>query len=390
MLIDLPALLAPQNVPYFLDHYHHKTRMVIHSPQRGRAVGLLPWSVIDQMVAGDIADEKNFSVARDSRFLPSPFFRGGKKDTLRPAKLDDLIRQGVSFVIDDIRQLTPAVRLLADDVERRLGCNVGVNAYFSFGLNSAFQDHFDCHDVLIVQVHGRKRWRFAPGPIAHPILYNRTLMGDERQWEGELILEAGDVLYVPRGQIHVASLVDEPSVHLTLGFYPPQALHYLDHVRQLAEAEPKLRQDLLRHQDPETAREHEAAVKQRLHHLIDAATFADLFAASDAKRDPSPYLYLGDFDVQDHHRLVPGLRRIIPLPHCPPGSSPVTVTVGGDKHVLPPAAVSILDRLFTHENVAAGDLWRELGPIHGLEAVRAGLELLLRRGVAVDVVRALA
>ena len=40
----------------------------------------------------------------------------------------------------------------------------------------------------------------------------------------DLCLEVGDVLYLPRGQIHAAETNSEPSAHLTVGLHPPTML----------------------------------------------------------------------------------------------------------------------------------------------------------------------
>ncbi len=384
MLIDLPRLLAPLSEAQFLDHFHNKTRLLIRSSDRERAISLLPWQRINELIISDSLDDKHFYLARDSNRLPTPFFRSEKGVTLRPGKLDDLIAQGVSMVIRAIHKHVPAIRLLADDIERRLGCKVYVNTYVSFGCKSAFHAHWDEHDVLVLQVHGRKQWRFAPGPIPYPLGFRRADMGHDRQWEEEIVLEAGDVLYVPRGEIHVAELVDEPSVHLTIGLSPVIGLDYLEHVRKLAEADPLLRMDLLRRLEPSDAAQHEATVKQHLHALIDASSFADFYNEDDLKREPSAYLSLGATALAESSRLAPGLRRRISLPDSPPGSAPVTIVVAEDKHVLPAAAIAILAWLFDHEHSSLAILNDALIPVHGEQAIKEGLALLLRRGLVVD------
>lgn len=384
MLIDLPSLLAPFPEEQFFEHFHNKTRFSIPVADRERAASLLPWRRINELLLNEM-DEKRFFIARDNNHLPLPFYRSEKRQTIRPGKLDDLIAQGVSMVINDIRAIVPAIGLLADDIERRLGCRVSVNSYLSFGRKSAFLPHWDDHDVLVVQVHGCKRWRFAPGPVPYPVSFRRSdLIGHDWQWQEEMLLEAGDVLYVPRGEIHVAEVLDEPSVHLTIGLSPPRALNYLEHIRKLAEADPVLRMDLLRHLEPIAAAQHEAAIKYRLHELIDNCTFADFFREDDLKREPSVYLTLGKEELTENSRLVLGLRRRIDLPDCLPGSVPVTLHIAEDKHVLPASAIGILSWLFEHQQSSLAELNDALIPLHGKDAIVESLDLLLRRGLVVD------
>lgn len=383
MLTDLSSLLFPFTEEKFLEHFHDKKRLLIRCADPERAVSLLSWQRINELLFHNM-DDKRFRIARDNNYLPPPFFRSEKRQTLRPGKLDDLINQGVSMVINEIHSMVPAIGLLANDIERRLGCWVSVNSYLSFGRKSAFLAHSDSHDVLILQVHGRKQWRFAPGSFLYPLSIRQDDLGRDRQWQEESILEAGDVLYVPRGEIHIAEVIDEPSVHLTIGLTPVRGLNYLEHIRKLAEADPLLRMDLLRRLEPTAAAEHETAVKQHLHTLIDACSFADFFQVDDLKRESSAYFAFGRKALTKSSRLVPGLRRRINLPYCLPGSAPVTLCVAEDKHVLPAAAIGILAWLFEHEQSTPAALDDALIPLHGEQAIKEGLDLLMRRGLVID------
>ena len=50
-----------------------------------------------------------------------------------------------------------------------MGINTQVNAYLSFSKGGAFKPHWDIHDVLVVQVHGNKRWRIWNAEVPHPV-----------------------------------------------------------------------------------------------------------------------------------------------------------------------------------------------------------------------------
>ena len=90
-----------------------------------------------------------------------------------------------------------------------------------------------CGQVFILQLHGRKHWRV--WPAGHPCGQSRPFTDEQAGKdpakpklkpdelgppEIEGVLEAGDVLYIPRGVLHVANTVDseeaECSLHLTV------------------------------------------------------------------------------------------------------------------------------------------------------------------------------
>ena len=83
--------------------------------------------------------------------------------------------------------------------------------------------HSDFQCALMVQMEGRKRWRLWKLPdIWLPVRYRHIRGRDEgdlvnMEWLGEpymdVILYPGDVLYVPRGCIHLTSTVNENDEH---------------------------------------------------------------------------------------------------------------------------------------------------------------------------------
>ena len=96
-------------------------------------------------------------------------YRSGPEGWLRPDALQQLAAQGVSIVLNQIHKYAPPITTLAHAIERRIGRIVQVNCYITFGTASAFIPHIDAHDVLAVQVHGAKRWRFYGTPFAYPL-----------------------------------------------------------------------------------------------------------------------------------------------------------------------------------------------------------------------------
>src|SRR3546814_1658330 len=79
----------------------------------------------------------------------------------------------------------------------------------------------------IFQIQGSKRWHIyeQEGDVPSSELQQREIfVGEGLSPATQLILTAGDVLYVPRGRIHAAETLDETSIHLTLGVHPPNML----------------------------------------------------------------------------------------------------------------------------------------------------------------------
>jgi len=267
-------------------------------------------------------------------------------------------------------------------MERQLGFTVGVNAYFSFSSGGAFKPHWDRHDVLVVQVHGAKTWKIWDSTFKNPIEKSHLARHDLTDAPAqELELSPGDVLYIPRGEPHAASVSGGSSVHLTFGLNSLNGVDVLQQLHEAAGQDDFLRGDLPPRAATGQLRDHQSELKARLHRLVDSLDLAAWLENADANRPAvrQPSLAWSD-QPGDVLRLT--LRRRISLPDAGDGEPP-PVTIGGTAYTLSPAAIDILRRLFASEGDSRGDLMEALAARHGRAAVTAGLRELSRLGFLV-------
>ena len=116
------------------------------------------------------------------------------------------------------RSCEPLARLCAR-LEAQLDHPVQANAYITPGNTAGFSPHYDTHEVIVLQLAGRKRWRIDKPPITLP--HRSQPFSPQRLQPGppllELELNAGDLLYLPRGHVHSTTTSATYSVHVTLG-----------------------------------------------------------------------------------------------------------------------------------------------------------------------------
>ena len=117
-----------------------------------------------------------------------------------------------------------AVAALLAPLQRALGASATANLYVTPPGARGLPAHYDDHCVLALQIMGRKAWRLSgprPAEPLPPLGAARDRPIPRGNASREIVLGAGDVLYVPRGYVHECEALDdddggEPSVHLTL------------------------------------------------------------------------------------------------------------------------------------------------------------------------------
>ncbi|MEO6192585.1 MAG: cupin domain-containing protein [Thermoanaerobaculia bacterium] len=136
----------------------------------------------------------------------------------------------------------PPIDILLASMRESFAGQVGANVFLTPPGSQGFSLHFDPVDSFIVQLAGSKRWHiWEPTylqPMAIPISERYLDKIIEKCEEDkltpceEVLLEAGDVMYMPRGFYHKAIAQDELSLHITLYIRP---LYWLDFFRRALE-----------------------------------------------------------------------------------------------------------------------------------------------------------
>jgi len=140
---------------------------------------------------------------------------------------------GDTLRLSSVHLLWPSIAALRAAICEALDADVQVNAYVTPASAQGFSMHFDTHDALILQVDGSKDWYIydryidAPIPTEANLSYTATSLyeavaGRENELDllGQIRLEKGDLLYLPRGFPHKAVATAEASLHLTVGIHP--------------------------------------------------------------------------------------------------------------------------------------------------------------------------
>jgi ribosomal protein L16 Arg81 hydroxylase len=113
----------------------------------------------------------------------------------------------------------PAARLCSA-FEHFFHFPAGANVYITPRNARGFPPHFDSHDVFVLQVEGTKLWRIydrCEQPLAGSQDDTPVRVEQLGPAKHELRLQAGDLLYIPRGYVHEARTTDASSIHISIG-----------------------------------------------------------------------------------------------------------------------------------------------------------------------------
>ncbi|HYO80522.1 MAG TPA: cupin domain-containing protein [Bryobacteraceae bacterium] len=223
---DLAGILAPEDVSQFLVQVYGKG--FLHIPgDPGKFAGLLPWERLNAILEEHRLQPPRLRLTREGKPVAPDTWLSFVQDARRSApaipRLDASaltreLRSGATLVLDAVDELQRPVRTLSENLERLFRVRVQVNAYAGWRTSHGFDLHWDDHDVFVLQVAGRKHWKVYGQTRRFPLKRDVEPAVDppsEVLWEG--LLEAGSLLYIPRGWWHVATPLDEPTLHLTVG-----------------------------------------------------------------------------------------------------------------------------------------------------------------------------
>jgi hypothetical protein len=137
---------------------------------------------------------------------------------------------GATLVLQALHVNWQPLAVFCRQLEEAFGQSVQANSYYTPRGSQGFAVHHDTHDVLVLQVAGEKRWLLYDPLLELPLKHQRysKSLGDEGTPTDDLVLRAGDTLYLPRGWLHQAETSDTDSLHLTIGI---NAYTWLDAAR---------------------------------------------------------------------------------------------------------------------------------------------------------------
>ena len=229
-------MFAPHSVQGFFENYYEKN--CFHGKQS--AVGIANYlpgvDYYKQLIElGDLRfptvmvlkDGKNLNYRQYSDVVN---IGGVNVSYANKSKVLNHLADGGSLVFNNMHLYHNAVANVNELYKKTLNCSLASSTVFLTPSNSqGFGLHYDPHDVILFQIDGAKHWKVYAPVETLPIegsLPMKEFPPTECLFDG--LVEAGDILYIPRGFPHEAITTEARSLHLSTGLRPIKWLHLID------------------------------------------------------------------------------------------------------------------------------------------------------------------
>jgi ribosomal protein L16 Arg81 hydroxylase len=215
--LTLGSLVSPFPEEDFRTRYWDQKPLIVQRGDPGFYGDLFTLKDFDAAIAGapDHVNTANAAANKKGVINRAATVRGIER------VLADM-RDGHTLMLDRLNERDPKLGLFCRLLGPQLGSSFQTNLYLTPAHGQGYLPHWDNHDVFVLQVVGSKRWKIEKTRRTVPGLGEKMGEGG-RELRGEIhsvLLEQGDLIYIPRGFVHAAECGAVPSLHITFGIRP--------------------------------------------------------------------------------------------------------------------------------------------------------------------------
>ncbi|XP_030628508.1 ribosomal oxygenase 1 [Chanos chanos] len=215
-------IIHPMSEKSFFRDYWEKKPLLIKRRNPSYYEGLFSTAEFDRILRND---NVQYGVNLDVTS-----YSNGKRETHNPPgralpyTVWDFYESGCSLRMLNPQAFSSTVWNVLSILQEQFGSMAGANVYLTPAGTQGFAPHYDDIEAFIIQLEGKKHWRvYNPRsedevlPLVSSPNFSQAEIGKPVM---EVVLEAGDLLYFPRGFIHQGDcLPDAHSLHITISSY---------------------------------------------------------------------------------------------------------------------------------------------------------------------------
>lgn len=352
---------------------------------------LTPTRLLDTVMRRSLAPPQLRCFQRGVELHPDAYLthqvtrRGQTLPVANMDRLHQLLGSGCTLVLDALDSFDPTMELACRALQWWSRELTQVNTYLTTNDAAGFSLHWDDHDVVIVQLAGEKSWEVRGSSRTAPMYRDaepNTEPSPDVIFSG--IMQAGDVMHIPRGYWHQATRTDRGegfSLHVTFGFVKRTGVDWLNWVADRSRERERFRHDLDRRGTAADQRSQQRRLVNDVSGLLTTYPIETFLAAREQERQPPRRVATGGvFGPPEAVICVTDFP-----PHIEHEGSMLTVAAAGQRITFTERAAPAVRLLLSGHPVTTSQVAAELGA----EAATELIHLLLKEGLCAELTEAL-
>lgn len=216
----------------FRNHIQDKKPFLI---QNAIAKNSLSWNNINEIIGrADIVSD-DFKIAYQGIIAKEKYVEqyievGTLRYRLLKPVVYHLLNSGATLIANKIIN-EPKLEKFVRAINDLTGRQTVTSMYVAFGDKDSYKAHWDTRDVYAIQLIGKKHWSLYKPNFENPLYMQQAKDMDIEEPtipDMEVVLEAGDILYIPRGWWHNPVPMDCETFHLAAGTFAPTGYDYIE------------------------------------------------------------------------------------------------------------------------------------------------------------------
>lgn len=250
--MDFAKALAPVTVETFLLDYWEQQPLVVRRDAPTYYHDLLTMADVDYALTNMALRFPDFRVIKyDETIQPESYIKTVESrmepitDLIDVDQVLNLYGDGATIILHAMQRYWQPLATFCASLSKTFSAHAKANVYLTPPHTQGYTCHWDNHDVLVLQLAGRKQWRIYGSPEVLPDEEERYFT-DEQLADPlyDVVLASGDFVYIPRGFIHEAFTADDTSLHITVTLDYLQWRHLLQELLAVSDRERLVREAL--------------------------------------------------------------------------------------------------------------------------------------------------
>ncbi|PSL46304.1 Cupin superfamily protein [Chitinophaga niastensis] len=212
----LPWLIGPTSADEFWSEYWDKKLLLRKRNDPAYFNNFITVADFDKLLSFIHVPHTNFDMAKAAAPISKDKFCTGSRVDMN--KVLKLHKDGATIILRAIHLWSEPLEKLRLSFESIFKFPAQINVYLTPPENQSTPPHWDTHDLFILQLEGSKNWKIFDAAYEAPLKDQDFVPGIHPvgPLQGEYMLEAGDVMYIPRGTIHEPQSTTY-SIHAAIG-----------------------------------------------------------------------------------------------------------------------------------------------------------------------------